>query len=148
MTDHRSEVDALLADYRHSRAQLASVQQRLRAVSATVHSPDGSVAVTVGPTGALTGLVLTDAAYQRFRPAELAAAVLRAAAEAGARVAAQAGEVLGPVLPPGSDPAAVLAGRADLADAELQPPPAPPADADDSFENRSWLHMSRPGGRT
>jgi len=56
--DHRAQVEEMLADYRRSREQLASVQRELAAVSGRASSPDGTVDATVGPGGKLVGLIL------------------------------------------------------------------------------------------
>jgi hypothetical protein len=76
---------------------------------------------TSAAEGRLTGLVIDQAAYQRHRPAELAELVVRTAAAAAAKAAAAAQRELSPILPAGSDPAAVLAGSADLRPEELAP---------------------------
>jgi DNA-binding protein YbaB len=145
-TDHRSQVEELLADYRRSREQLASVQRDLAAASGSATSPDGVVTATVGPRGTLTSLVLSDDAYQRHRPRQLADLVLRTTEIAAARAADSAHRVLAPVLPSGTDPAALLRGTADLRPEEIAPPdtapvrrPAPPEDDEDYEQRESWL---------
>lgn len=134
--DHRAQVDELLADYRRSREQLASVHHRLASVSESATSADGLVTVTVGPGGVLTGLVISAAAY-RHPPAELAALIVATTAVAASQAAKVAGELVAPVLPADSDPAALLRGTADLTPAELVPPS--PLPIEESFENRTWL---------
>lgn len=136
--DHRAQVEDLLADYRRSRDQLASVHQRLASISESATSPDGLVTATVGPNGTLTDLTIADAAYRLLRPADLAKVILATTSAAADRVAKLATEAMLPVLPAGTDPAALLRGTADLAPAELLSPAAPAA-ADESFEERSWL---------
>jgi DNA-binding protein YbaB len=135
--DHRAQVDDLLADYRRSRDQLASVHHRLASISETASSPDGLVTVTVGSGGTLTGLTIADGAYRQHRPADLAAMIVATTEAAVGRAAKLATEVIVPVLPAGTDPEALLRGTADLTPAELVPPA--PASADDSFETRTWL---------
>lgn len=145
MTDHRARVDELLADYRRSRGHLATVHQQLAAVSASASSDDGSITATVGPRGTLTGLTLTDEAYRRYRPAELATEILRLTATASSAALSQAGELIAPALPAGTDPAALLLGTADLSPDELRPEPVAPSavrtetEDDGDFEERSWL---------
>jgi DNA-binding protein YbaB len=133
--DHRAQVDDLLADYRRSRDQLASVHQRLASISESATSPDGLVTVTVGSAGTLSGLTIADAAYRQYRPADLAAMIVTTTAAAADRAAKLATEVVAPVLPAGTDPDALLRGTADLSPAEL----VPAAPVEESFENRSWL---------
>ncbi|MQA08629.1 MAG: YbaB/EbfC family DNA-binding protein [Pseudonocardiaceae bacterium] len=140
-TNHRAQVDELLADYQRSRAQLASVHRSLSSISETVRSADGAVAATAGARGTLTNLAITDAAYQRYRPAELAELIVQLTGEAGVRAMRTASDVLAPVLPAGTDPEALLLGTADLSPGELRPEPvAETAEQDDdSFEDHEWL---------
>ncbi len=65
MTDHREEVEQLLAEYRRSREQLAGVQQRITAISESASSDDGLITATVGGRGVLTDLTIADGAYER-----------------------------------------------------------------------------------
>ncbi|XVV03056.1 YbaB/EbfC family nucleoid-associated protein [Actinosynnema sp. CA-248983] len=147
-TDHRAQVDDLLADYRRSRDQLASVQRDLAQVSASATSPDGSVTAVVGAQGTLTGLELTDAAY-RMRPAQLAQVIVRTTQDAAAQAAERAYRAMAPVLPAGTDPEALLRGTADLRQEEIAPPvPKRPrvVEDDEDFEQRDWLDVETTGG--
>lgn len=146
-TDHRAQVDELLADYRRSRDQLASVQRDLARISGSATSPDGSVTAVVDAKGALTDLELGDHAY-RQRPAQLAALIVRTTREAAAKAAEGAYRALSPVLPAGTDPEALLRGTADLRPEEIgvdetRAPEAarrrPAVVDDEDFEQREWL---------
>lgn len=143
MTEYRARVDDLLAEYRRSRETLADVHHRLAAVSASASSSDGSVTATVGPRGTLTALTITDEAYRRHQPAELAALIVKTTAAASASALADASAVLAPALPSGTDPAALLLGTGDLAPAELRPEPVPQpvgtASDEEDFESQSWF---------
>jgi DNA-binding protein YbaB len=141
-SDHRAQVEELLADYRRSREQLASMQQTLAAISETVASSDSAVTATVGAHGTLTGLIISDEAYLRYRPSELGKLVVQTVAAATAKASEAANRTVSPLLPVQTDPAALLAGRADLSDAEIVPPGRHRAD-DDSFEDVSWLDNPR-----
>lgn len=134
--DHRAQVEDLLADYRRSREQLASVHQRLATISESVTSPDGLVTATAGPGGTLTALSIAEHAYRAHRPADLAKLIVATAAQAAVRAEKRAAEVMVPVLPVATDPDALLRGTVDLAPAELV---APVAVAEESFENRTWM---------
>jgi DNA-binding protein YbaB len=134
--DHRAQVDELLADYRRSREQLASVHHRLATVSESVTSADGLVTATVGAGGVLTDLVISDNAY-RLRQADLAALIVATAGAAASAAAKVACDAMAPVLPADTDPAALLRGTADLAPAELVPPA--PVSVEESYENQTWL---------
>jgi len=154
MASHSEQVEELLADYRRTREQLADVHRALLAIKESVTNPDGLVTATVGPQGNLIGLVIADAAYQRYRAADLAQEVVKTVAAASGKAAARANDTLRPVLPPDADPAALLAGRADLQPAELvpEPPPTPPRpvrrqrDDEDTFEERTWMNAVNQGG--
>jgi len=141
VADHRAQVEDLLAGYRRSREQLGAVQRELATVRETVTSDDGMIVVTVSATGALVDLQIADAAYRKLRPFELAALIVRATSVATARVSRTAGAVLAPVLPPDSDPEALLRGTADLTPAEVTPKPV--VAQEESYENQTWM---QPGG--
>jgi hypothetical protein len=157
MASHSDQVEALLADYRRTREQLAEVHQALLAIKESVTNPDGLITATVGPQGNLLNLVISDAAYQRYRAAELAQQVVRTTAAAASRAAERANATLRPILPADADPAALLAGRADLQPAEIAPepesPPTPPrpsrtAREDDvDYEEQSWMDRASNRGR-
>nr|WP_285613196.1 YbaB/EbfC family nucleoid-associated protein [Actinokineospora globicatena] len=134
VTDHRAQVEDLLADYRRGRDQLAEVHRALSAISESATSDCGVVTATVSAQGALTALDLRDDAYRVYRPADLAAVIVRTAAVADARAASAAGHAVAPVLPSGTDPEALLRGTADLHRAEIAPPVV-----EDSYENVAWL---------
>lgn len=154
-TNHRDEVAQLLADYRRGREQLASVQRALRSIHETVTSQDGLVTVTVDSAGTLAGLTLADDAY-RLRPRDLADTILRTTRAAMAAAGERARDAVAPVLPPDTDPAALLGGRADLTEDEIGPPTPPlpmpairrvrqPAgdEADDSYEDTTWMYRGQ-----
>jgi DNA-binding protein YbaB len=139
-SDHRAQVDELLADYRRSRDQLASVQRDLASITATATNPDNTVTVTVNSTGAVTALTLADNAYRTHRPAQLAEEILRTTEAAAAKAAEHTYRTLAPVLPADTDPAALIRGTADLTPDEIAPPPRRPPPEDDDFALRdSWM---------
>ncbi|MET0132602.1 MAG: YbaB/EbfC family nucleoid-associated protein [Kibdelosporangium sp.] len=140
-SDHRAQVEELLADYRRSREQLADMQKSLAAISESVTSADGLVTARVSAQGTLTDLAIGDDAYIRYRPAELGKVVVRMVALATAKASEAANRTVSPLLPVRTDPGALLAGTADLTPAELAP--APDVVDDDSFEERSWLDGRR-----
>lgn len=147
MTDHRARVDDLLAEYRRSREHLATVHQRLGEISATASNADTSITVTVGPRGSVTGLSISDDAFRRYRPSELAEEIVRLAASASERALVDASNVLAPALPAGTDPQALLLGTADLRPAELAPVPAEmESEEDEDFESTNWVTEGRSAG--
>lgn len=145
MTD-QANAEQLLADYRRSREQLASVHRALATLTVSETSPDGAVTVTVGAQGVLTDLSIHDETYRHYRPQRLADTIVRLTAAAATRAAAQAAHLMAPVLPPGTDPAALLAGTADLRPDEIEPPRPSPFDTDDHI-GRSWMEQAHRGPR-
>ena len=139
----------MLAEYRRSREQLAAVHRALARISASRASDDGSVTATVGPQGVLTGLRIEADAYRRYRPAELAVLVVELTTVAAREAAELAQRVLEPVLPAAADPAAVLAGTADLRPDDLVAPEetggAVPAEDEPLDQRRTWLEQAHPG---
>ncbi|GAB3504963.1 YbaB/EbfC family nucleoid-associated protein [Amycolatopsis cihanbeyliensis] len=136
MTDHRAQVEELLADYRRSRDHLLTVQRELAAITESVSSRDGLVTATVGARGTLTGLELAAEAYRRYRPTELAEEIVRVTQAATIKALAGAGQVLSPALPRDTDPQALLLGTADLG---VLAPDVPVEAEEESFENKSWV---------
>jgi DNA-binding protein YbaB len=143
--DHRAQVDELLADYRRSREQLVSVQRELSAVSGRASSPDGTVTAVVGGGGKLVELELSELAYRRHRPEQLAELIVRTVEAAGALAAEDTYRTLSAVLPAATDPAAVVAGTADLKPDEYetqlaqQPARRRVDDDEDNEQRESWL---------
>ncbi|HEX5402393.1 MAG TPA: YbaB/EbfC family nucleoid-associated protein [Pseudonocardiaceae bacterium] len=146
-TNHRDEVAQLLADYRRSREQLASVHRTLKSITESASSPDGLITASVDSAGTLSGLKIADDAYRGYRPTELADAIVAATRSAAAKAGARAREALAPVLPSDADPAAVLAGTADLAPEEIAPPVrARRAEPDDeTYEETTWMNRAGRG---
>jgi DNA-binding protein YbaB len=141
--DHRAQVDELLAGYRRSREQLGAVQRDLAAVQESVTSDDGLVTATVSAQGRLTKLTIAEAAYSELRPAALAATIVAVSTAAAAAVTRRSGAVLAPVLPPGTDPEALLRGTADLSAEELKPVAPAAVDQDENFETHTYLEAGR-----
>lgn len=139
--DHRAQVEELLAGYRRSREQLGVVHRTLAALKESATSDDGLVTVTVGPQGQLCELVIVDSAYRKLRPHELAETIVELTEKATLLAARKAGEVLAPVLPPDTDPDALLRGTADLTPAELK---VEQPGAEETFEDITWMQA---GGR-
>ncbi|MGW5052845.1 YbaB/EbfC family nucleoid-associated protein [Actinokineospora sp. NPDC004072] len=138
--EHRAQVDELLAGYRRSRDQLAEVHRILGAVAKSATSACGTVTATVSAYGALVGLTIRDDAYRVHQPSALAGVVVGVVGDAAGLAARAADEVMAPVLPAGTDPAALRRGTADLTAAEL----APPVEEFD-FERATWLESDERG---
>lgn len=117
-----ADAEQLLAEYRRSREQLAAVHRALARLTVSESSHDGAITVTVGANGHLVDLDVHEETYRHYRPQRLAETVVALSATAAQRAVAEAARVLEPVLPPGADPVALLAGHADLRPDELAPP--------------------------
>lgn len=150
-SDHRAEVEDLLADYRRSRERLAATREELSAITETA-SAEG-VRVTVGPQGALRDLVLADDAYQRHRPDQLAALIVRLTSDAARSAARRAADVLAEVLPEDADPALLLGGHTDSESEAVRRNGSRGVDdnvndsAEEDFSDASWLQQG-PAERT
>ncbi|GAA2781481.1 YbaB/EbfC family nucleoid-associated protein [Saccharopolyspora taberi] len=107
-SDHRAEVEQLMADYRRSRERLDETRRELAEITETSASADGAVRVTVGSRGGLLGLDLSDDVYERYRPARLSALIMRLTAEATTAAARRAADALAPIVPEGTDPDLLL----------------------------------------
>lgn len=152
-TDHRAQVEEMLAEYRRSRDQLGTIQQELAGIAETAASEDRTVEVTVDSRGVLNDMRLTDEAYRKHSPSELAALIVRLSGDAAGAASARVRGALEPALPAGADPAAVLDGRADLAPARstggevadgvaVTPRTASEEDSDADGGEHSWLQGS------
>ena len=140
-TDHRANVEDLLAEYRRSREQLAAVHRELTAIAESASDAEELVTVTVSARGTIVGLDIAEGAYRVYRPDQLARQIVLAAGMATTKAVRAAGRVLEPVLPVDSDPDALLRGTADLRPEEYAPAAAP--EDEESLEERSWLQTER-----
>jgi hypothetical protein len=120
----RAELERLLGEYEQLRRNVDQVRQHLRTLTASASSTDGTVTVRVGPNGRLTSIELTDRAYRRFSPSQLAAELTRLYGIASKDVMGQAGAAMAPFLPAHVDYEALVNGDADWRDL---PPPVPSA---------------------
>jgi hypothetical protein len=118
----QARLDELLDEYDRVRTNVNAAQARMRTMSGSARSTDGTVVVTVDFRGNLTGLELTPRAYSRFAPSLLAEEILRLTDEARAQVTGAMGEVMAPFLPQGVDYAELMAGTADAAQLEFPTP--------------------------
>ncbi|RRO12766.1 YbaB/EbfC family DNA-binding protein [Saccharopolyspora rhizosphaerae] len=144
-TDHRSQVEELVADHRRSRERLSGTRRELSAITGTASSDDGRVRVVVGPQGALRELVLADDVERRMRPAELAATIVRLSSEAARTAAERTAAVLADVLPAGTDPANLVG---PLPEPLPRDEPRLVDDAvDEDLSDVDWLQQG-PAGRT
>lgn len=125
-------------------------RKKLTAATASAESDGGAVRVTVTSTGALSELVLGEAA-RKWEPAEIAAKVLRCAQLAQARLADVAQDVLTEGLGDGEKPITdLIVGQLrsgfpepepqELASSKPNRPPAEkPATDDDYFTDQDYL---------
>nr|WP_246361404.1 YbaB/EbfC family nucleoid-associated protein [Haloechinothrix aidingensis] len=108
----------MLGEYRRNRERLAAKQRELAEIRASAGARDGTVTATVGPRGTLVDLHISQEAYHRYRPEELAAEILRATAAARDDALSRAADALDEVLPAGYDPQALLHGATGLSGAD------------------------------
>ncbi|MFV2088610.1 YbaB/EbfC family nucleoid-associated protein [Micromonospora sp. LOL_021] len=95
----RARADELMAQFDRMRSGAADLQQRLRAVSATVTSDDGLVTVTVGPRGQVTKVELDPRIYRRPNAAQLSTTVTETIRAATAQAMAEVEQLCRPFVP-------------------------------------------------
>lgn len=116
------------------KAKAERARERAAASSATRRSQDGSVSVTVGAGGGLTGLHLTERAYQR-PPGQLAAEIMRLVGQARQQVGAEVLAAFSSLVGPDSPAMGVLTPflppepTDDTPDAQPEPHPDEPFDS-------------------
>jgi DNA-binding protein YbaB len=110
----RARLDELLGDYDRLRKNLAGAQRRMRTMTATAASSDGSVTVSVDFRCRLAGLTIEPRAYRRYSPSQLAEEIQRLAGQAAAQVTGEMAEVMAPFLPAGVSYAGLMSGEADV----------------------------------
>ncbi|GAA4972935.1 YbaB/EbfC family nucleoid-associated protein [Actinoplanes utahensis] len=101
----RARFDDVVSQYQRLRTGLDDIQERLARLSVTAESPDGTVRVTVGARGQLTGLRFDREIYRRGDPDELARTVLRTVEKAVAQTTEQVQSMVGEYLPADSSAA-------------------------------------------
>lgn len=121
MPDEQAQVDELVAKYRRNREHLAGVHRELAAIRASATSNDGTITATVSSKGTLTDLTISEQAYSRYQPSQLADQIVKVVAVATTEALTKTSEVLAPALPASTDPKALLLGTGDLDAAEIVP---------------------------
>lgn len=109
----RARLDELLGDYDRLRRNLADAQSRMRLMTGTAASSDGTVKVTVDFRGRVTDLQLDPRAYRRYSPSQLAAEIRRLIDQAASHVTDEMAGVMRPFLPAGVSYASLMSGEAD-----------------------------------
>jgi DNA-binding protein YbaB len=110
-SEHQRRIEDLYEQYQRQRQGLGELQQRMQAIAVTAYSPRREVAVTVGYTGVVSDISFPNSNYRRLAPQELSAMLMRAIADAKDRAAAEAAEVLTPLMPAGLDAKDLVSGR-------------------------------------
>jgi DNA-binding protein YbaB len=95
----RAQADELMARFERMRSGLGELQQKLKAVAATVTSDDGLVTVTVGPRGQVVKVEFDPRIYRRPNSKELSATVTETIRKATAKAMNQVEELTRPFVP-------------------------------------------------
>jgi len=109
----RARLDELLGDYDRLRKNLSDAQSRMRVMTGTAASTDGSVKVVVDFRGRVTGLELEPRAYRRYSPSQLAVEIRRLIDQAVSEVTNAMAGVMRPFLPAGVSYASLMSGETD-----------------------------------
>jgi DNA-binding protein YbaB len=95
----RARADELMAQFERMRSGLGDLQQKLKAVAATVTSDDGLVTATVGPRGQVVKVEFDPRIYRRPNSKELSATVTDTIRKATAKAMAEVEELTRPFVP-------------------------------------------------
>jgi DNA-binding protein YbaB len=95
----RAQADEVIAQFERMRAGYGELQQKLRAVTATASSEDGSVTATVGPRGQLVKLELDPRIYRRPDSRKLAVTITETVRTATEQALAKVAELCQPFVP-------------------------------------------------
>lgn len=95
----RAKADELMAQFERMRSGLGDLQQKLKAVAATVTSDDGLVTATVGPRGQVVKVEFDPRIYRRPNSKELSATVTETIRKATAKAMAEVEELTRPFVP-------------------------------------------------
>jgi DNA-binding protein YbaB len=95
----RARADELMAQFERMRSGVGDLQQRLKAVNATVTSDDGFVTVTVGPRGQVVKVEFDPRIYRRPNSKELSATVTDTIRRATEKAMADVEELMRPFVP-------------------------------------------------
>lgn len=82
--DFESQLADIQGDLDRARTELAETQERLKSVSGSATSPDGTLDITLDSSGAVERVEVVGSRYRKMAPKELAALILdtiRAAAD-------------------------------------------------------------------
>jgi DNA-binding protein YbaB len=107
-------LERLFDEYRRQRDNLADMQRRMAAISASATSPRREVTVTVGQNGVLTDIQFANGAYRRMTPSDLTAVVMSTFRDAKEAALEEAARILAPMLPDGVDAGALVRGTAGV----------------------------------
>src|SRR5262249_15226469 len=118
----RARMEELLGEYEQLRRNMSAARDRMRAMSGSASTTDGTVKVRGDSNARLTGLEIDPKAYRRFSPSQLAEEIQRLYREATNDVTARVGEVMAPFLPAGVSYDKLLTGEADVSTWTLAQP--------------------------
>ena len=95
----RAQADELMMQFDRMRSGLGDLQQKLKAVAATVTSDDGLVTATVGQRGQVVKVEFDPRIYRRPNSKELSTTVTETIRKATAKAMAEVEELMKPFVP-------------------------------------------------
>jgi DNA-binding protein YbaB len=107
-------MEELLGQYEQLKHNMSAARERMRAMSGSASSTDGSIKVGVDSNARLARLEIDPKAYRRFSPSQLAEEILRLHREATKDVTRRVGDVMAPFLPAGISYDDLVTGEADV----------------------------------
>lgn len=112
-----AQLEQLATEYTRIRTEMQTIQEKVRATTATVKSDNGMLTVTVGPQGDIVELKVNNREYRKMAPAELANVLTTTLTRARAAVHEQMRGILTPVMPAGTTFDDVRTGKFDWSSA-------------------------------
>jgi DNA-binding protein YbaB len=107
-------MEELLGEYERLKSNMSAARERMRAMSGSASTTDGSIKVGVDSNARLIRLEIDPKAYRRFSPSQLAEEIQRLYREATKDVMRRVGDVMAPYLPAGVSYDQLVTGEADV----------------------------------
>ena len=107
-------LDQALAEAAQARERSADLYRELNDLSETATSARQEVKVTVGRQGELTDLSFPSSGFKKMTGPELAAVIVKTAAQAQSQLRARAAALMAPSMPAGVSAEDLIAGKADV----------------------------------
>ena len=99
--DFQAAMEGLAEEYNRQAGQLRDMYGKLSELTATAHSKDRMVTVTVGSRGQIREIEFDPRVYRKLSPSELSESVMEQIGAATAEIAERTRELMAPFVPEG-----------------------------------------------